>query len=63
MFGPSAADVVVMTVAARYDAPGARLVAAALAPSRAAHDRQRELVIASLIARPADERDTNHRAR
>ncbi len=62
MFGSSAADGVSMAVAPRYDAPGARLVAAALAPSRGAHDRQRELVIASLIARPADERDTNRRA-
>jgi hypothetical protein len=62
MFGRFAADVVLMAVAPRYDAPGARLVADALAPSRGAHDRQRELVIASLIVRPADERDTNRRA-
>jgi hypothetical protein len=36
--------------------PVVRLVAAALAPSRSAHDRQRELVRASLIARPVDPR-------
>jgi len=34
----------------------ARLVAAALAPSRSAHDRQRDLVRASLIARPVSGR-------
>jgi hypothetical protein len=62
MFRRSAADVVPMAVAPRYDAPGARLAAAALAPSRGAHDRQRELVLASLIARPADAQDANRRA-
>jgi hypothetical protein len=62
MFRRFAADVVPMAVAPRYDAPGARLAAAALAPSRGAHDRQRELVLASLIARPADAHDANRRA-
>jgi len=33
--------------------PVGRLVSAALAAGRSAHDRQRELVRASLLARPA----------
>jgi hypothetical protein len=36
--------------------PVTRLVASALASGRTAHDRQRELVRASLIARPVDPR-------
>lgn len=39
----------------------ARLVNAALAPQRSAHDRQRELVRASLLARPAGPRPTHRR--
>jgi hypothetical protein len=45
-----------------HQAPVARLVAAALAPSRSAHDRQRELVRASLIARPVIGRAVRRRA-
>jgi hypothetical protein len=37
------------------------MVTAALAPGRTAHDRQRELVRASLIARPAAGRPTHRR--
>jgi hypothetical protein len=44
-----------------HHAPGARLVAAALASTRSAHDRQRELVRASLVARPADARAADQR--
>jgi hypothetical protein len=45
----------------RYRSPVGRLVTAALAPTRNAHDRQRELVQASLIARPPDARATRRR--
>lgn len=38
-----------------------RMVTAALAPGRTAHDRQRELVRASLLARPNAGRATHRR--
>jgi hypothetical protein len=41
--------------------PARRLVAAALAPGRSAHERQRELVRASLLARPTGARPTHRR--
>jgi hypothetical protein len=41
--------------------PVRQLVKSALAPGRAAHDRQRELVRASLIARPGAARPTHRR--
>jgi hypothetical protein len=41
--------------------PARRLVAAALAPGRTEHERQRELVRASLLARPAGARPTHRR--
>ncbi len=42
-------------------APVRHMVASALAPGRTAHDRQRELVRASLIARPGTRRPTHRR--
>jgi hypothetical protein len=55
-FRRCAVDAVLMRSTRPYQAPVARLVASALAPSRSAHDRQRELVRASLIARPVSGR-------
>jgi len=43
--------------------PTPGLLAAALAPGRSYHERQRELVHASLIANWAPERATQHRQR
>ena len=41
--------------------PVARLVSSALAPGRSAHERQRDLVRASLLSRPAQGRPTHRR--
>jgi hypothetical protein len=41
--------------------PVTRLVNDALAPGRSAHDRQRDLVRASLLTRPAQGRPTHRR--
>jgi hypothetical protein len=51
----------VMPASYPHQRPVARLVNAALAPGRSAHERQRELVRASLLTRPVQGRPTHRR--
>ncbi|MGH2946214.1 MAG: hypothetical protein ACRDPC_08150 [Solirubrobacteraceae bacterium] len=50
-----------MSTQVPHHRPFTRLTRAALAPGRSAHDRQRELVRASLLARPAQAGSTHRR--
>ena len=50
-----------MSTPVSHQRPFTRLTSAALAPGRNAHDRQRELVRASLLARPGNAGSTHRR--